>query len=908
MPTPHLLLDQFPVEIIFNVFSYLSASDILRSFHDFSRYLRQCIRSYDQFKVNFKSIFKRDFDFIWRVLRPDQILTLTFSDDEETPGQIDYFFTLFPAFDQTFTRLEHLQLHNPDKLPHWSQLKCLHTLTVDFKRWPRYSFDYEQLKQFENNLINTFRIPTLQTLTVNNELLNIDCNFHVLPVAEQLHQFKVLIRSIDLLPTIFKSTPNIHRLNLILKSRSIENDCMSHFDAPQSLTHLTVRVAYGLCEEIKKIIEACKSLTHLNIHVERYQKDIDQWMDGNWWVRMIGEKLCKLKVFSLKIDVPDWFDKILLQQRLESFQTEFWANLSSFTIDIKPYDETTTISKQRIVSIHLPMTEMSNKALPDFPNVETIRLENKDDLSRHHIVSDIVELKQSMNDLSRLKHLQLDKLCSITPSVLNELLSIAPQLTRLTISSAKDDVNQLIQSTYPQIRWLDMKQEYVFSKFRAKFCSAFPNLEHLYNCRVYTEEDLAMLVENFKHLQSITVHNVTYYYDSDEEFEQWLTKHTALRDFTFKLIHPRLVHLWIVAVFLLLTFIAVVTQGKSASISPAVDYHLPDWEDTGSMNYARASHTSTLLVSGKVLVTGGVSNNTKYHDTAELYDIKSQTWTLTGKMNHPRVLHTATILEDGSVLVVGGSYLKAGLSSAELYNITTGTWTMTGKTSSPRFGHTASLLSNGKVLIIGGSNGTRFLKSAELYDPLTRVWTTTSSMRISRFDFTASVLTTGKVLIAGGVTDEDASGGNELYDPTTGDWTPVSNMNMQRFGHTASVLRNGKVLVAGGFNIDFTNTAELYDPSTDVWTNTGLLHQAQAFHTASTFKNGTILVTGGYGSSGHFSKYSEVYNSLTGSWMITDSVDHPRYEHSTTVLPSGKVLMSGGIDSNSIYLNSAELL
>ncbi|CAF1438457.1 unnamed protein product [Adineta ricciae] len=79
----------------------------------------------------------------------------------------------------------------------------------------------------------------------------------------------------------------------------------------------------------------------------------------------------------------------------------------------------------------------------------------------------------------------------------------------------------------------------------------------------------------------------------------------------------------VVAIFLSLTFIVVVTQGKSASISPAVDYHLPDWADTGSMNYARA-------------------------------------------------LHTATVLEDGSVLVTGGSYLKTDLNSAELYDPTTG--------------------------------------------------------------------------------------------------------------------------------------------------------------------------------------------------------------------------------------------
>ncbi|UJR11310.1 hypothetical protein I4U23_015491 [Adineta vaga] len=550
MSVPQLILDQFPVEIIFNIFHYLTANDILRSFHDFSRYLRQCIHSYDQYKINFKSISKREFDIICRVLQPEQIMSLTLSDDEETPGQIDHFFTRFPTFDQSFTRLEHLRLRNPDEFPYWSQMKCLHTLRVDFKRWPRYTFNYDQLKQFENNLVNIFRLSTLQNLTLNNESSNIDFNFHILPVAENLREFKVLIRTIDHLPTIFKCIPNLQRLQLNLKTRAIENDFISNFSAPDSLTHLTIHLKYGLRQEVEVIIQACKMLTYLNVHIEHNQKDSLEWIDSDWWQAIIEKSVSKLKVFRLKVDIPSSSDTAIMKERLQGFETAFWTdnttNARSYTINVTPFDELSNNSKQQIVSINFPFNETSiNLPSQGFSNVDKLLLSHDTENVEQYIIPDLAKLKRSINDLSTLKHLQFQGTCSMPCSVLNELLTIAPHLTRLTISSSKYQLHTMLHSTYPQIRWLDMNREYVPSQLRTKFCLAFPNLEHLNNCHVYSEEDFEVLLENLTYLQSITIFIQTYYFDSNEEFNQWLTKYTHRKNFAFKLLNPRQIQLWL---------------------------------------------------------------------------------------------------------------------------------------------------------------------------------------------------------------------------------------------------------------------------------------------------------------------------------------------------------------------------
>ena len=81
---------------------------------------------------------------------------------------------------------------------------------------------------------------------------------------------------------------------------------------------------------------------------------------------------------------------------------------------------------------------------------------------------------------------------------------------------------------------------------------------------------------------------------------------------------------------------------------------------TGSMETDRTTHTATVLADGKVLVTGGSGRgegtgrfSVLSHASAEVYDPATGAWTPTGSMAQARALHTATMLLDGRVLVVG---------------------------------------------------------------------------------------------------------------------------------------------------------------------------------------------------------------------------------------------------------------
>lgn len=89
--------------------------------------------------------------------------------------------------------------------------------------------------------------------------------------------------------------------------------------------------------------------------------------------------------------------------------------------------------------------------------------------------------------------------------------------------------------------------------------------------------------------------------------------------------------------------------GSSANVGP--------WVLTGNMTTARANHTQTLLLNGKVLVAGGGWVSGLLHNilgSAELYDPASRTFSATGSMSIPRNTFAATLLVNGKVLIAGG--------------------------------------------------------------------------------------------------------------------------------------------------------------------------------------------------------------------------------------------------------------
>ncbi len=141
------------------------------------------------------------------------------------------------------------------------------------------------------------------------------------------------------------------------------------------------------------------------------------------------------------------------------------------------------------------------------------------------------------------------------------------------------------------------------------------------------------------------------------------------------------------------------------------------FEATGPMVEARVHHTGTLMMSGKVLLTGGSDRQTPLGEasfecpkvgdslcqrcvgkpSAEIYDPVEGTFTRID-MPTPRSCHTATLLADDSVLLVGGGgeavemnvNAETGAPVAGLSLFRDGAFVeLPTRLTSPRLGHVA---------------------------------------------------------------------------------------------------------------------------------------------------------------------------------------------------------------------------
>jgi hypothetical protein len=156
-----------------------------------------------------------------------------------------------------------------------------------------------------------------------------------------------------------------------------------------------------------------------------------------------------------------------------------------------------------------------------------------------------------------------------------------------------------------------------------------------------------------------------------------------------------------------------------------------------SMGAPRAGHAITLLNDGRVLVSGGVADwqnaavnfigalNTA-QDTAELYDLATNTWTPLPVMASKRLGHSQTLLQDGRVLIAsgiaggyagafGGGQVPFYTATCEIFDPASGTYAAAAPlvhadpvplgfpvTYTGRAHHGTSVLPSGDVLLTGG--------------------------------------------------------------------------------------------------------------------------------------------------------------------------------------------------------------
>ena len=331
------------------------------------------------------------------------------------------------------------------------------------------------------------------------------------------------------------------------------------------------------------------------------------------------------------------------------------------------------------------------------------------------------------------------------------------------------------------------------------------------------------------------------------------------------------------------------------------------FSSTGAMTAARSQHAATLMVDGRVLLTGGVQQSALQGQvilaTAELYDPERRIFRRTADMQTSRRMHTSTLLPDGRILIVGGyggpvPAWGSPLASAELYDPATDMFVRTGDMIAARGGHSAVSLPNGNVLIVGGSGiaGYPNIPPAEVYHPDTGTFTAAGAY-VARdgCDFCAPAipLRDGRVLFTGQYPAQ-------IYDPVTNLFTATG---MPLFDDSGAVaLLDGRGLLAGGETFGRSALAEIFDPARGVFSATGSMTSPRVWHTLTLLPSGLVLAAGGEtdSCSGNACTFAgsvasaELYDPSLGTFAAAGSMTVRRESHTATLLNDGTVLIAGG--------------
>ena len=200
-------LDRLPVELLHILFDYFSAHELFHTFHCINDHLDEVLRFYSAYRLNLQSIRKCDFDLVCRLIRPEQVISLTLSDGNDTPGLSRLFFSRFRI--EQFTRIRSMTLIQIED-------NSLESIITNL-------YQFNQLRALS---INAQAIRTIQHLLRNLQIRHLKVHRCVDDVLEIILRDLLQLKSLDVNLVIMKarlalnvSGNRLIRLNLHIQSK-----------------------------------------------------------------------------------------------------------------------------------------------------------------------------------------------------------------------------------------------------------------------------------------------------------------------------------------------------------------------------------------------------------------------------------------------------------------------------------------------------------------------------------------------------------------------------------------------------------------------------------------------------------------------------------------------------------------
>ncbi|CAF4670363.1 unnamed protein product [Rotaria sp. Silwood1] len=311
-----------PVEILYHIIDYLDISTIFLSFSNVCTYCRVISNTYNRYQLDFRSISKTDFSHICLFILPENIVSLTLSDDNKTPGEIRLFFSLFNI--NQFTRLLSLTLLeiNEDdlsKILHSNITSTITSLVID---WREAHCPSSKTLTLLSSILSRLHLRKLELKTGSYAIEEMSW-----PVQSTLEHIILMYVTQKQYCTILRETPNLKTLTL--------NHCSMH-KIDEYIATLSVSILYEqlrslilidsrmTMNELISLLSLTPSLIYLKIIC--LPDSFDTIANGSRWEQFISANLPLLHKFEFFFTnmYNVYYISRDVQLLISRFQTPFW--------------------------------------------------------------------------------------------------------------------------------------------------------------------------------------------------------------------------------------------------------------------------------------------------------------------------------------------------------------------------------------------------------------------------------------------------------------------------------------------------------------------------------------------------------------------------------------------------------
>ncbi|UJR11384.1 hypothetical protein I4U23_015564 [Adineta vaga] len=324
-------METLPVELLHRIFDYLDTETIVFSVRSVSRLFRSVVISYERVVLNLKHVSQPHFHLLCRSIKPQNIISLTLSNDVDASNKIDSFLS-YACHLQHYTRLRSLTLEciNEKQLNYLLEHLNLTSLT---------SFSMMTTNSDEQRNRTTKKHLTSIIARLNICRLQFCREKYITPRIEwptiSMIQYLTIESCIEMddLCKILQCSPYLHTIILKDGFRKPSENSVATFDHRhtfEQLQSLTIEELNVTIDQLELFILSTPAIIHLKL-IGSEQNYMSYY--AQIWEQFIEINLLQLKKFEFYFNHKF---NIKTLEELESinlsFQTPFWIKLKHWFV------------------------------------------------------------------------------------------------------------------------------------------------------------------------------------------------------------------------------------------------------------------------------------------------------------------------------------------------------------------------------------------------------------------------------------------------------------------------------------------------------------------------------------------------------------------------------------------------